>query len=561
MEPETNSESNERGAGAEHAATGIRRSVLIGLGIFVLALVLRLVHLHELVDTEFFDERPFVTDARYYDMRAGEIAQGDLYGDAPAYLSPAYCNALGLLYTLPGLGLASAKLAQALLGALSALLIFMIGRRLFGDWAGTISGVLASTYGLFIYYSGVLLPATLLLFLHLVLIWLLIAKPMSALRALAAGVLIGLLIGTKANALFLLPVVAGWLYFQHPLPSSRSRLSWAGLLVLGAALSLAPVTYGNYQTSGEFVLVSTTGGRNLLKGNGPTANGTHAKLDHRKQVSTLGVYLAGKADPVAAVQEDNRLRGQAIDYMLDNPGPTAEIWIRKFLLFFNQAELGIRDSYPFARTQTSLLGKSLPNFALVIPFGIAGLLLLATRNRVSALLALVTGAQVASFVIVFVLARYRVVAVALLIIFAGGFVVELLRCIPKKDLKKLFLSAVALALSFALVQLPIRGIPKEPTTGEQLEYLGERAAHRGEYETAIEFYREAVEANFSQDQREGRWRVSERIGNCMVLLGRIQDARDHWGRLYYEIAEKPSRKQSDLLRGIQSKLADIQHLE
>jgi len=533
------------------------RSIFIGLAIFLVALGLRYVHLTELVETEFFDERAFVVDARYYDMRATEIAGGDLYGDSPAYLSPTYCHALGLLYSLPGFDLEMAKYAQALLGAFSALLTYLIGRKLFGDLAGTLAGGSAAAYGLFIYYSGLLLPATLLLFLHLLLLWVLLARPLNPTRAMFVGVLLGLSIGTKANALLLVPVIGGWILLDKRVPELKVRAGWLGAFALGTLLSLAPITYGNYQTSGEFVLVSTTGGRNLLKGNGPTANGTHVDLDLKRRTSTLGTYMAGKTHAVAAVREDHRLRGDAIEYMLDNPGRTIALFGKKLLLFFNQLELGIRDSYPFARTQTRLLGGPLLDFGLVIPFGLAGLLLLSTRSRDTKLLAFVTATQVASFVLVFVLARYRVVAVALLLVFAGGFCADLIRSLRAKNIRRLAAAVVALALSFGLVHYKIEGVPRKPATGEQLEYLGERAAHREEYELAMEYFEQAKDANFAMNQQEGRWRVQIRIGKCLVHLERPEEARRLWTVLYYDITDKKSKTAGEVREELRDRLAEL----
>jgi hypothetical protein len=539
---------------AEISKPRIRRSIAIGLGVFLLALVLRLIHLGELVETEFFDERPFVTDARYYDMRAADISEGDIYGTAPAFLSPHYCNALSLVYRLPGFGLASAKYVQAVLGAFSALLIFLITRKLFGDGAGALAGFSAASYGLFIYYAGVLLPATLLLFLHLVIVWVLINGVPSFRRILLVGLLVGLTVGTKANALLLLPAIAAWLLYNFSDSKWGAKLSWIGALVLGSALSLAPITYGNYETSGEFVLVATTGGRNLLKGNGATANGTHIELNLKRRTSTLGTYLAGKVRPLAAVREDNRLRDEAVEYMLEHPGKTAGLWLRKALIFLNRAELGIRDSYPFARTQTDLLGGPLIGFGLIIPIGLAGFLLLAFRDRNTALIALITGTQLASFMIVFVLARYRVVAVALLIVFAGGLLAELIRAIRQKDFQKLSFCTIAIAVSIAVVHRPIEGLPEQPTTGEQLEYLGESASLAGQFEKAIGYFEQAEQANFSLHEQVGRWRVRSRVGRSLLKLERVEDARELWTKLYYDIGNIDSKAGFDLILEIREEL-------
>ena len=112
-------------------------------------------------------------------------------------------------------------------------------------------------------------------------------------RALAGGVLIGLAVVTKANAILLVPAMAAALLLDDREPSPRKR--WAGVasMVLGVALALGPITAANHRLTGSMILVTTTGGSNLLKGNGPTATGSHAFLPHG--ATTTPATQAGQA--------------------------------------------------------------------------------------------------------------------------------------------------------------------------------------------------------------------------------------------------------------------------
>jgi hypothetical protein len=166
-----------------------RRFWIASAILFAGALAIRLGYLHELRGTPFADERPLIVDTQYYDMRAAEIAGGNLLGDAPGFLSPVYCYVLGLTYALPGGGFHAAKLWQAVLGAFSCVLLYWIGRAIFSDAAGCLAGALLGVCGLHIYYTGVLLPTVTIVALNLLFLWVLVfgGQPPAPLRLALAG--------------------------------------------------------------------------------------------------------------------------------------------------------------------------------------------------------------------------------------------------------------------------------------------------------------------------------------------------------------------------------------
>jgi len=67
---------------------------------------------------------------------------------------------LGLLWSLVGKSFLWPRLLQALLGALSVVLIAWIGARIFGSRVGLAAGLGAAGYGTLIYFDGELLPPT-----------------------------------------------------------------------------------------------------------------------------------------------------------------------------------------------------------------------------------------------------------------------------------------------------------------------------------------------------------------------------------------------------------------
>jgi 4-amino-4-deoxy-L-arabinose transferase-like glycosyltransferase len=291
---------------------------------------MRLAYLAELDGSPFRDERALIADARFYDDRAQEIANGDLVGSEPGYLSPVYCYAMGAVYALFGPDPWNVKLFQALLGAATCVLVASIGRRVSGERAGIAAGVVFALYPVHVYYTGLVLPTVVVTFCNIAFLALLLpgTRGLHAARTLAAGVALGLAIGAKPNALLMIPVALAWLAVVLRGRGVGPLVRNAAALGLGIALAVAPITWRNHAISGEFVLVSVVGGRNLMKGNGPGADGTHVFLEPGAQGVSLHVVNEHDLDPALPVDDDRRLKQEAFDWVLANPGQAAFLFAK-----------------------------------------------------------------------------------------------------------------------------------------------------------------------------------------------------------------------------------------
>jgi len=480
------------------------RPTRIGLLIFAAALLLRLLYLAEARSDPLFDSPKLLGDAVYYDAWARAVARGEWLAPTPYFLAPLYQYVMGLLYAVVGAQLLAVKLLQCALGAASCSLLYGSGRRLFGEGAGALAGAWLAVYPLHIFYSGLILPTILVVFLNLVLLRVLVGggELPSPRRCLAAGALLGLACAAKPNALLLLPALALGLLWIGRGGRRRRALLGAGALALGTLLGIAPFTAHNAASSGEFVLLTTTGGRNLMKGNGPAANGTHVFLPADRTGTGLLYHLSPGADPAQAVADGRRMAREAARYMLEHPLRTARLWIKKFALFFNVRELFIRDQYYFARRYSRLLALPLPGFAALAPLGLAGLAIAWRRGRRTTLLYVLLAAQVASFVPLFVLARYRLVAVCCLLLFAAHLLVEAFRAAGEGRWRSLALPA-ALAVAAALfAHLPFPEFPRERGFANQWERLGDHFWEIGDRARAVGLYREALRSDWLQRDPE-----------------------------------------------------------
>ena len=523
------------------------------LAVVLVALALRLTYLAELAQTPFADERALISDARFYDLRAVEIAAGDVIGKEPGYLSPVYCYFLGGLYALFGPGLWTAKLGQAVLGALTCGLVASIGRRVFDERAGLLAGVLFACYPLHVYYTGLVLPTVTVTFVNLLFVALLLpgSRGFTPARTLAAGLALGLAIGAKPNALLALPMAAAWLFFALRAGGTKRVLVHAGLLALGAFVAVAPITWRNHTISGQLVPVSVVGGRNLMKGNGPAANGSHVFLPAGQQGVSLHVILERDIDAGIAVEDDRRMRRAARDYALEHPWRTVKLGLRKAYLFFNAHELGIRDQFAFARASFRTLGWNPLVFGLLVPIGLLGALSALRRGPAAWLLHGMLLVQLASFVIVFVLARYRLVAVACLFVFAAAQILywfDALRAGAGREV----LPSLLLTLPIAVFVNAPSGFARERGFADQYAFVAHARFVEQDYASALAAYQSVVDASWQNARAhfadDALW---ERIALCHQHLtqpAEAERAAREALRLAAELPPKPAARRTAEIR-------------
>ena len=497
------------------------------LSVFIVALGVRLLAYHQMHAWPLLEKAEVLADTHYYDMMARQVAGGDLLGNHPYFLSPAYYYALGLGYALFGAGAATALVLQCILGALTCVLAYAIGRKVFGPTAGWIAGGLLALYGYLVYQNLVLLPDSVILFLNLAALWVLIdlEQRLSSLRAFIGGALIGLAAAARANALLLVPAVGLFIWFAHR-RAGRKRIMACAALAAGCLLVVAPFTIRNYIVSKEFVLLTTTGGRNFWKGNGPGATGSHRFLEKDEWSQGLLQYLTGGQDAQVAIADSERLTSQTWSHIASHPVQTAGLWIKKLGLFFHARELGIRDHFYFAQTFSSLLRGLWVSFAWIAPLGLLGLwsALRARRGRLLSIFLLV---QVASFVAIFVIGRYRLVAAALLAVLAAYQLLWWSERIRQRQWRPLLWTAVALAALLLVTNRPLREFPRNAGFGDQYAALGFYYAGQRDCAKALPAYQNALASPWiEQPSLEGmRNKARYHVGLCQFQLGRPLEAR------------------------------------
>jgi tetratricopeptide (TPR) repeat protein len=459
----------EASARATGPAPGRRAMWWVPAAVFALALAVRLAFIFEIRDLPTLHE--LVMDAQRYDTLARDILDHGWRPREAFYQAPLYPYLLAAVYAASGRSLTAMRLAQALMGALTAVLAAVAGGRLWerggGDdarrrtAAAAIAGVLAALYAPAVFYTPLLLKTVPVLFLESAALVLLLppsGRRLTPARALAAGSALGGAALLQESLLLLAPAAALYVMIaaheatkeaeevERPWRGRRRRGAGTALaLVAGAALALAPAALLNHAASGEVLLTSSQGGMNFYIGNARGATGTYVPLSSGSQIperqradaQRLAAAFASRerGRPVAPGDLDpgevsRLLWRETWREIAAHPGAWLRLLARKVRLFWNAYELPDAEGFRVYRRESLLLRCDPVVFGVVAPLAAVGLLALGRgcrhRRRGALLPALLAGAVCAAVAAFFVFGRYRLAVVPFLLPLAAAGALELI---------------------------------------------------------------------------------------------------------------------------------------
>jgi hypothetical protein len=255
-----------------------KKQLLIGAGIFALALVVRLVYLWESSSGPSFAAP--VLDAGTYDGLARSLAAGKRVSGELFWQPVFYPYFLSIVYWFSNGSIIFGKIVQIFLGSLTCLLTYYLGKRVFNQTAGIIAGLVTALYGPLIFFDGELLATgwASLWAVSLILLFLTGPSRRSAWFFFVLGVCGGLSIITRPT--FVPFFIAGliWLTirFYCGSRSVREVLIRLAVVLLGLLFIAVPVGLKNIRLTGHFGILPSSGGLNLYIGNNPNYTQTMA---------------------------------------------------------------------------------------------------------------------------------------------------------------------------------------------------------------------------------------------------------------------------------------------
>ena len=459
-----------------------RLTIVLALAaILAAALALRLAYVFQVVGSSLVT--PTDLDPGFYFNWAKRIAAGDWLGKDPFVQSPLYAYLLGVFMKVFGTGLTPILVAQSIIGVGTVLLTYIAGKRFFGPTHGLIAATLMAFYGPFVFFEGMVMKTFLSPFLTLLLALALERAADGAERGAAAmgrfalaGALFGLLTLDRDNFILLAPALAVLAYFLGRGPkrdgataegftagadafARRTGLKAAAAFALGAALLIAPATLHNWVVAKELVLLTTGGGEVFFIGNNTDANGLYLPppfvrpdpLYEHADFVERGSEIAGH--PLTPMQSSWFWFSEGMKFIAGEPLAWIRLEAKKLFFFWNWYELPDNLDYGVMQYFSPILRRlnvavppagmpapALPiapgawapsrlhlygTFGTVAPLGLLGLVLsLRRRAQLKTLYVLLFG-YMATVLLFFNFARFRVPVVPILAIFAAAGILAL----------------------------------------------------------------------------------------------------------------------------------------
>lgn len=522
------------------AQEGFARTGLLIVGI---AFSLRLVHLLSMRRSPWFDV--LLGDARSYDAWAQQIASGDLIGRDVFYQAPLYAYVLGGLYAIRQ-SLDVVRLCQAVLGSISCALLGLAAHHLFGRAVGLVAGLMLAVYAPAVFFDGLIQKSSLDVFL-LCLLLALVTLPLAAprpttskpyvrrFRWLAVGVTLGALSLTRENALLLMPVVLVWLWMRGR-SSVATGASTAACLVAGVAVVVFPISLRNWIVGGEFHLTTAQAGPNFFIGNNPNADGTYVPLRvgrgspefERADATELATRALGH--PLSTGEVSSYWTTSALAYISDHPIDWLALERRKFRLLWNRAEVIDTESQESHEDYSPVLRllASFAHFGVLAPLACFGAWLTwPERRRLWPLYAMI-GTYLLSVMAFYVVARYRLPLVPMLIIPAAAGVIRAGRLLAaaSRSVPRISAAAVVGCACLAAVTIFCNVPVVSANTMRAVTYqnLGATLLESGRPADAAAAFQRAVD--LAPDYAPAR----SGLGSALRLQGRSEEAIDQLRR-------------------------------
>ncbi len=352
------------------------------------------------------------------------------------YHPPGYYYFLAAVYALSGHSYLAVRVAQAFLGTLTCMLVYLLGKAVFGSSAGLLAAAFSAMYPPLIFYTGVLLTETLSTFLLVATAWLLLSSLSRAPRPrtvslVIAGFSLGFAALTRSILLVTMPMALLWILTIGGRWSGWQQAVRSALaLCLPTALVIAAVTLRNYQIHQQFILVSTNGGVNFFLGHGGSTAWKNQirgiPPDYQDSDSLIGISTR------TATEEEAHFYQLGWEYIRQHPLRTILDLPDKFRRMYWASNYwpASEAQAHFMRTLDQVLWK-----LLLVPLWLLGPLCLRGQSarRAALLYGLVSTSAVMPLVF-WAQTRFRVPFVPFVIVLAAGVLAELCSRLTRQSL-------------------------------------------------------------------------------------------------------------------------------
>ena len=312
--------------------------------VLAFAILLRLAVLVALYPSVFAFER---TDAIHgsgtYDTYANNLLTTGTYGQygdgvPDTQIPPLFGYFLAIVYSTLGRSGFAVAAVNIALDVITMVALYHLAKRLFprGQVVGLLAVLFYAAYPYLIFQNLTLIDTP--LFMALFYLWLLLMALLrerykldrsAVLRAVGAGLLLGLCALARTNVVLFAPLVAVWFLFRIRLLSAITRLA---VVALVSGLTIAPWLAYAYSLYGEFVPIALNGGENFYQGNNAqTLPYFRAGYD----VHWVAMPASVEGMQLATTERSAALTAAGWQYLRENPQVIPDLLWTKFLIHWS----------------------------------------------------------------------------------------------------------------------------------------------------------------------------------------------------------------------------------
>jgi 4-amino-4-deoxy-L-arabinose transferase-like glycosyltransferase len=476
-----------------------------------------------------FSQSPILDEKSYVDWGM-RIADGKLLNNKPFYQEALYPYFLGLCFFLFKKSLLAARFVQVGFWVLTVWFLFLTGRRLFGEKEGLLAASLFSLYGVMYLNVAVLIKSTIVVFTTTVFLYLLVSsRKEKFLHWLWLGFVIGLLTNLRGNFFLFIPFLFLWARFaerreEQSLLANTLRRSI--LLAVGIVLALLPTIVHNYIASGEFIATTSQGGANFYIGNHQFADGTMV-MPYFVRAGPLweADHFAAEAEKRTGHQmspsETSRYWfKEGISFLINNPAAGAKLMMRK--LQFLASDYEIPDNYSFRymrRFIMHVLWIPFVSFGLLLGLAIVGMWLAWKENFFSRPLVLFAAVYSLSLLMFYVVSRYRVPLVPVVVLFAAFYTIKFIDDWKLKKLSRhIWTIFIVVLMSFLSFMPNNKSKDKDRIDAHYLKITGIVLFNQQKYQEALQYLRMSAMKNIDPDTMFVVGLVYEAVGRPDVAF-------------------------------------------
>ena len=264
------------------------------------------------------------------------------------------------------------QIAQSILGALSCVILFLVGREVFGKPVGLLAAGIYSVDYLAVRQAASVMPEIVFVFFLLLSTWLTMeGQKENRMDKLAlGGIFAGASVLTKEVLIFYFILLSFW-FLWDSLPWKR-RIFRAAIFFLGFSLVTGPWVVRNRLVFGKWGFVTSNVGHMFYLGNNPLISGRMVGEEWEYSDDSGYPQQDPALPPLYTPEADRYLLRLGVQYVRSHPGRFLELSAGKILRFW----------FPFYRGSPALAKwLTLLSYLPVLGFGGAGIFIFGSARR------------------------------------------------------------------------------------------------------------------------------------------------------------------------------------